>query len=204
MVKTIKGKAAVNIDFETRPLTPEAWVDFEAVMGPQGACYGCWCTHFRMAPKERREAHPDDRKAFMKQLVVSGPPPGLLGYLDGKPVGWVQVCPRSNVPRWNTPRTVSRPLDDHDADDPAVWAISCFFLKSGFRGRGLSHLLLSGAVDFAVANGARVVDACPIEKTKQPKSVGLYVGPLNVFEKYGFKTVAQRKEGRPLMRYEAG
>ena len=37
------------------PLTPDLWPDFEALFGKQGACYGCWCTHFRLPPAARRE-----------------------------------------------------------------------------------------------------------------------------------------------------
>ena len=35
------------------PLVPELWADFEDLFGKQGACYGCWCTHFRLAPAVR-------------------------------------------------------------------------------------------------------------------------------------------------------
>ncbi|MCA1970648.1 MAG: GNAT family N-acetyltransferase, partial [Rhizobium sp.] len=43
-------------------------------------------------------------------------------------------------------------------------------------------------------------EACPIDRTKQSKSVGLYVGPTRIFRAAGFEEVALRKEGRPLMR----
>ncbi|MEK1934037.1 MAG: GNAT family N-acetyltransferase, partial [Pararhizobium sp.] len=41
-------------DFEARPLTPDRWDDFATLFGPQGACYGCWCTYFRVSAKERQ------------------------------------------------------------------------------------------------------------------------------------------------------
>ncbi|TIV64275.1 MAG: GNAT family N-acetyltransferase, partial [Mesorhizobium sp.] len=44
------------------PLTPERWADFEDLFGKQGACYGCWCTHFRLAPAERRASDKERNK----------------------------------------------------------------------------------------------------------------------------------------------
>jgi hypothetical protein len=187
-------------DFHAKPLTPDRWQDFETLFGPQGACYGCWCTHFRIPADRRKTMDGDAKKAFMQARVDHGPPPGLLGYLDGVPIAWVQVGPRAELPGWNTPRTVSRPLDEADAQDPGVWAVSCFFMASKQRGKGISHRLLSEAVVHAGANGARLLEACPIDRTKQSKSVGLYVGSTRIFEAAGFSEVARRKDGRPLMR----
>lgn len=187
-------------EFFARPLTPDLWADFEVVMGPQGACYGCWCTYFRMSAAERKEASAAEKKAFMQARVERQPPPGVIGYIDGEPFGWVQVGPRADVPNWNSPRTLSRPLNEADANDPQVWAVSCFMMTNRRRGQGLSHALLGAAVDFARQSGARLVEACPMERAKQSKSVSLFVGPVNIFAAAGFEEVAQRKAGRPLMR----
>ncbi|MFC3165353.1 GNAT family N-acetyltransferase [Ciceribacter thiooxidans] len=190
----------MNDGFHAQPLSADRWGDFEAVMGPRGACYDCWCTYFRLVPAERKSFTGSEKKDFMRQRVNEGPPPGLIGYLGERPVGWVQVGPRADVPNWNSPRTVSRPLEEADAGDPAVWAVSCFFIVSKERGKGLSHRMLDAAVAHARTAGARVIDACPIERTKQSKSVGLYVGSRRIFEAAGFSEVASRKEGRPLVR----
>ena len=187
-------------DFRAVSLTPERWRDFETLFGPQGACGGCWCTYFRVLSSERKSMDGNARKAFMAGRVANGPPPGLLGYFGERPVGWVQVGPRAELPQWNAPKVVSRPLDERDAEDPRVWAVSCFFISSRERGKGLSHRMLSEAIAFAEANGARVIEACPIDRTKQSKSVGLYVGSTRIFEAAGFSEVARRKDGRPLMR----
>lgn len=187
-------------DFCARPLTPDRWDDFEALFGPQGACYGCWCTYFRIASSERKLLDGGAKRTFMRDRVLAGPPPGMLGYFGDTPVAWVQVGPRRELPQWNSPKVVSRPLDSKDADDPAVWAVSCFFMAPKQRGQGLSHRMLSEAIIFAGANGAGILEACPIDRTKQSKSVGLYVGSTRIFQAAGFSEVARRKDGRPLMR----
>ena len=185
---------------DIRPVTPDLWPSLETLFGPQGACYGCWCSYFRLAQKQREALSRDHKKLLLKEAAAAPLPPGLIALDSGVPVGWVQITPRAHVPRWNTTRTVSRPLDGDDPSDPGLWAISCFFIQSKRRGQGISHALVEAAVFHARDNGARIVEACPIEKAKHSKSVGLLVGSVSVFEKAGFQIAAERKSGRPLMR----
>lgn len=183
-----------------RPANADTWPLLEDLFGPSGACYGCWCTHFLLAPKVREAMPKPERRDLLRRSLSDEPAPGLIA-LDGEEaVGWVRVTPRAEVPRWNGERTVSRPLDGEDPGDRTHWAISCFFIRSRRRGQGISHLLARAAVDFAAGNGAAKLDACPIRKAKHSKSVGLFVGSVPVFEKAGFGIVAERKDGRPLMR----
>ncbi|HEU0222338.1 MAG TPA: GNAT family N-acetyltransferase [Paracoccaceae bacterium] len=184
------------------PLTPERWPDFEALFGPNGACAGCWCTYFRMRPKERQAGDAAARRAFIRERIAAGPPPGMLAYAGPEAVGWLQIGPRADVPEWNNRGRASAPLEDGPAEDPSVWAASCFFARAKVRGQGLSHRLLAGGIAFARAAGARLLEACPMDRAKQAKSVGLYVGSTAVFLRAGFREVARRKPGRPLMRLE--
>jgi predicted GNAT family acetyltransferase len=182
------------------PLTADRWSDFEALFGKQGACYGCWCTYFRLAPKQRKVNSSQDNKAFIRTRIEAGPPPGLLGYAQGEAVAWMQIGSRADVPQFNNSGRVSAPLPDAPAEDETIWVISCFFTKSARRGQGLSHTMVSAGIDYARLNGARLLEACPMDQAKQAKSVGLFVGSTRVFEKAGFEQVALRKDGRPLMR----
>ncbi len=183
---------------EIAPLTPDQWDAFAELFGVQGACYGCWCTYFRLAPKDRQKNDRNANKAWMKQRIKAGPPPGILAFEEGQAIGWLQVGPRADIPQFNSARRVSAPLDDAPADDTSVWAMSCFFVAKAARRRGLSGHLINGGLDFARQNGARVVEACPMDRSKSPLS--LFVGSSHVFEQAGFQQVALRKEGRPLMR----
>lgn len=182
------------------PLTPDLWLAFEDLFGKQGACYGCWCTHFRLPPAMRRENNRERNKDHIKARIESGPPPGLLALEGARADGWMQIGPRADVPEWNNRGRVSAPLDDASVDDPAVWAVSCFFLRPSARRRGMTHALLQAGIDHARKNGARLVEACPMRQSKDSRSIGLYVGSARVFEKAGFEKVAERKAGRPLMR----
>ena len=75
----------------------------------------------------------------------------------------MQIGPRADVPEWNNAGRGSAPVAPGDASDPAVWAISCFFLRTTARGKGLTHRLVGAGLAFARENGARFVDACPID-----------------------------------------
>ncbi|WEX78630.1 GNAT family N-acetyltransferase [Sinorhizobium numidicum] len=184
------------------PVTADRWRDFEQLFGPQGAFCGCWCAALRLPHAIRTKMSAAERKDFIKNRIETGPPPGILGYREGAPVAWVQVGPRHDVPQFNSPRTVSRPLEDREAEDETVWALSCLFLLSPLRGKGLSRSMLAAAIDHARAGGARYLDACPIDHAKQSKSVVLCTGSTAIFDAAGFEIVARRKDGRPLMRLD--
>jgi len=183
------------------PLTAERWPDFEDLFGKQGACYGWWCTHFRLPPAVRRDNDRARNKDHIQARIMAGPAPGLLAYAEGRAVGWMQIGPRADVPEWNNAGRVSAPVEPNDAADPSVWAISCFFLRSSARGKGLTHRMVSAGIEFARAGGARLVEACPIDQSKDSRSIGLFVGSTRVFEKAGFEPAVVRKSGRPLMRF---
>jgi predicted GNAT family acetyltransferase len=182
------------------PVTGGLWPDFEDLFGKQGACYGCWCTHFRLPPAVRRENDRERNKDHIKARIEAGPPPGLLAFENGKAIGWMQIGPRADVPEWNNAGRGSAPLDPADSQDAGVWAISCFFIRLKARGQGVTHRLVEGGIAFARENRARLVEACPMDLSKDSRSIGLYVGSSRVFEKAGFERVVERKAGRPLMR----
>jgi hypothetical protein len=183
------------------PLTPDLWLAFEDLFGRQGACFGCWCTYFRLPPAARRESNGARNRDLIKARVDAGPPPGLLSFEEGVATGWMQIGPRGDVPEWNNARRASAPLDPGDAADPAVWAISCFFIRNKARGQGLTHKLVAAGIDYARQNEARLIEACPMDLSKDSRSLGLFVGSTRVFHQAGFETVVTRRAGRPLVRY---
>ena len=199
MNKTALEEVVMPVDIQ--PLTPDLWPAFEDLFGKQGACYGCWCTYFRLPPAARKANDSQQKKAIIRKRIEAGPPPGLLAFDDGQAVGWMQIGPRADVPEWNNAGRGSAPVEPGHASDPAVWAISCFFLRKKARGTGLTHRLVEAGLAFARENEARFVEACPINHSKSSDSVGLFVGSTRVFEKAGFSRLAERKAGRPLMRY---
>jgi predicted GNAT family acetyltransferase len=81
-----------------------------------------------------------------------------------------------------------------------VWGISCFVTRSGCRRQGIATALLAGATLWARENGARVLDACPVDADGKRPPTALYHGVASTFRAAGFREVVRRRRDRPLMR----
>ncbi|MBB5517988.1 GNAT family N-acetyltransferase [Amphiplicatus metriothermophilus] len=199
-------RASAKPAFAVHPLTAERWADLETVFGPTGGYCGCWCMYWR-APRRDFE-NPEARKqmkARFRRRVRKGPPPGLIAYAcDGEPVGWMQLTPRPDAPNWNGPRRLSAPLDPAEGDDPNVWAINCFVVRRRWRRKGVARALLGAGIDWARKNGARCIDACPVETAENKPAVSLYHGTAAMFARAGFVEIARRRGDRPLVRLRFG
>lgn len=183
-----------------RPLTPARWDDLLELFGERGAYAGCWCMFFRVRQSELNEGARDkgrgNRRLF-KKLVDGRKVPGLLAYLDGRPVGWCSVAPRSEFGRVERSPT-TKPVDD----ETGVWSIVCFYIDRRHRGCGVSSALLEGAVEHARKKGGRIVEGYPIDSSvRKVANAEGYYGFQSMFEAAGFEEVARRSPSRPLMRY---
>jgi nucleoside-diphosphate-sugar epimerase len=88
-------------------------------------------------------------KAALRTLTKRGPPPGLLA-LDGDlAVGWCQLTPRADLP-WLARAPHVRP----PGDDESVWALSCFYVRRGYRQQGVAADLIDAALRAAKEAGA--------------------------------------------------
>lgn len=181
---------------ECHPLTPERWNDFETLFGRNGACGGCWCMLWRTPPKEFEASKGAGNRKAMKALVDAGEVPGLLGYVDGRPAGWVALAPREDYPALARSR-VMKPIDDQ-----AVWSVSCLFIHRTHRRTGVSVQLLRAAAAHARAMGAPVLEGYPVEpKGDKPVPAAFaWTGIPRAFEAAGFREVARRSPTRPIMR----
>ena len=168
----------------------------EQVFGPKGAYGGCWCMWFRRRRKESERATNAQNKAALKAIVESGEPPGLIAYVDGGPAAWVSLDPREKYPLLVHSRK-NPPIDDQ-----RVWSIVCFVVAKAYRRQGLMSELLRGAVDHARRQGARIVEAYPMEPSSEMTGDAGFTGVLSVFRAAGFREVGRSKTGRPIVRLD--
>jgi GNAT superfamily N-acetyltransferase len=183
---------------EIHDATAERWADVEQVMAGRGDPDRCWCQFFRLTNAGWRDTRTADRRAALREQVSdSAPAPGVVGYVDGEPVGWCAVAPRTDYVRLATTR-VAQATEDADG----VWSVTCFVVRVGHRRRGLGTELLAGAVDLARRHGAAVVEGYPVDPTAQAQttSSGLYHGAASTFAALGFTEVARPTAARPVMR----
>ena len=111
--------------------------DVSAVLRPRSnPDKACWCLTYRMSPAELNAGIPGSRPAAMSELCSRDPGPGLVAYLDGAPVGWCGVGPRSDFHRLTHSRTIQH------LDDVPAWSVVCLVVASGHRGKGIAAAML--------------------------------------------------------------
>jgi predicted GNAT family acetyltransferase len=195
MGKLVKTSAA---QFTVHPLTPARWADVEDLFGPEkGANSGCWCMWPRLTGADFKAMGKEKRKKAFKSCVATGPVPGLLLYEKGQAIGWVAVSPRADVIRFEKAKASAL---EPDKDAQTHYAITCFYVRTGHRKRGLMSDLAKAAIAYARKKKAKAIDVCPIETDKPLMWGEGFVGIVSVFRELGFTEVARRSPRRPLMR----
>lgn len=175
-----------------RPLTPDLWPALEDLFGKHGACNGCWCMYWRIGAAYRRQPGEKNKAAF-REMVEHGPPPGLLAFDGDVPVGWCQLTPRDAVPWLDRTWRLAR------VDTAPVWSISCFYVRKGYRRRGVTSALIAAALGAARRAKACALEAYPLDADETPSTSS--TGFASTFERAGFKTVARHVAARPIMRH---
>jgi GNAT superfamily N-acetyltransferase len=192
------------------PANEARWKDLAAVFGKRGQGAVCWCQRYKLAPREAFKHVPAAERAerLKAQAGCGGPGPtsGLVAYRQGEPVGWCAVEPRCAYPGLLRVYRVPWAGRTEDRTDASVWAVTCFFVRAGFRRQGVSYALARAAVGFAEARGARALEGYPmLTAPGQEITWGeMSVGARSVFEAAGFREVSRPSARRMVMRVEFG
>ena len=190
------------------PANEASWDDLRAVFGTADYAARCLCQRFKVVGWVWRDTTFEERTAMLQAQTACGDPDaeatsGLVAYLDDEPVGWVAVQPRTAYPKMRTLR-VPWTGRNEDKDDDGVWAVTCFVVRKGYRGRGLTYHLARAAVDFARERGARAIEgyAMITPPGKEITWGELHVGACQVFEEAGFEEVCHPTVRRVIMRID--
>jgi GNAT superfamily N-acetyltransferase len=190
-----------------RPANEASWDDLTAVFGRTDAGE-CQCQRYKVIGWIWRDSTLAQRTSMLRAQTACGRPnahatSGLVAYVDDEPAGWVAVEPRTAYPKLRTSR-VPWSGRQEDKDDDGVWAVTCFAVRKGYRGRGLTYALALATIDFARERGARALEAYPMitEPGKEITWGELHVGARQVFEEAGFKEVTHPTKRRVVMRID--
>ena len=190
------------------PANRASWDDLVAIFGTADYACRCQCQRFKVLGWFWRDTTLDERTTMRQQQTACGDADapatsGLVGFLDGEPVGWVAVEPRTAYPKLRTSR-ITWSGRAEDKDDDGVWAVTCLVIRKGFRGRGLTYPLARATIDFAKERGARAIEAYPM--ITQPGTTitwgEMHVGARQVFSDAGFEEVSRPTVRRVVMRID--
>jgi GNAT superfamily N-acetyltransferase len=169
------------VSIVVRPATKERFDDVAIMLGPKNPDSSvCWCLSHRLDWKTNRELVGRARGEYVRKLCSRTVAPGVLAYSDAEVVGWAAVALRSELP-------FARSAKIPHVDDLPVWSAWCIRVRPGYRGRGISHALLDGAVAYARAQGSPAIEGYPVDNQGEKVDVTMaYVGTRKLFEEAGF------------------
>ena len=169
-----------------QPATHARFDDVRTMLGPRNPTSSvCWCLSHRIPAKDNTSLAGQARADVVEALTRKRTKPGVLAYDGDEVVGWAAVAPRADLP-------FARSTKIPHVDDRAAWSAWCIRVRPGHRGRGISHVLLEGAVAYAAQQGAPVVEGYPVDNRGQKVDLTMaYVGTRALFEKAGFTLAAR-------------
>jgi GNAT superfamily N-acetyltransferase len=192
------------------PAHEASWEDLQAVFGTRGSAVMCQCQRYKLRPREAFRKFPaEERAARLRAQTNSGHPEadttsGLVAYLGAEPVGWCAVEPRTAYTGLLRNNRVPWDGRAEDKDDDSVWAVTCVFIRAGFRRRGVGYALARAAVDFARGRGARALEGYPMLTPPGQKIATdeIHVGTRSIFAAAGFTEVSHPTLRRVVMRID--
>jgi GNAT superfamily N-acetyltransferase len=191
------------------PANEASCEDLRTVFGTRGEAAQCQCQRFKTPATrwdQEKASGPVERRARqLHEQTHCGHPDspttsGLIAYLDGEPVGWCAVEPRTAYVRLQRKPLVWAGRTEEKADE-GVWSVPCLITRAGYRRRGVTHALARAAVEHARQGGARAVEGYPmITELGEEISWGeLHVGNRTVFAAAGFAEVSHPTPRRVVM-----
>ncbi|MEU8756939.1 GNAT family N-acetyltransferase [Streptomyces chartreusis] len=200
--------AETDGEISVLPANEVSWDDLQTVFGERGDAAACQCQRFKIRDSMWRSVPVEERALRLHEQTNCGDPDatdtsGLVAFLDGEPVGWCAVEPRTAYQRLLRTRVPWLGRDEDKTDD-TVWAVTCFVTRKGYRRRGVTYALAAATVDFARKRGARALEAYPmLTQPGQEITWGeLLVGSRGIFVEAGFTEISHPTPRRFVMRID--
>ncbi|WP_164233897.1 GNAT family N-acetyltransferase [Microbacterium hydrocarbonoxydans] len=187
------------VTITTEVATIARWDDVQHALTGGGDGASCQCIWPVLSNKDWNATTTPQRKEMLREEIQTGPPPGIIAYVDGEAAGWIRIGPRTRQAR--VPRTrIIAASSTEPFDDDSVWAVTCFVVRREHRGTGLNTELLRAAVEYARESGARLIEGYPVDtRGQQKRSNDLFHGTLSTFLAAGFEEKTEMKPGRALV-----
>ena len=170
--------------YVVKPLTADTWPDFaDLAERHNGVWGGCWCLGFHAEGAQRGP----ERRALKQRRVEQGDAHAALVFDGDRCVGWCQFGPSDELPRIKFARAYRAVVAE-----PPDWRITCFFVDSSHRHRGVAAAALKGALAEIARLGGGTVESTPEDVDGRTVSSSfLYNASVSMFERQGFSRTRQ-------------
>ena len=173
--------------YDIKALSEATWPDFAALVERHNGVWGgCWCIGFHAEGGQRGTDHRGQKEL----RVRNGDAHAALVFDGDRCVGWCQFGSPEELPRIKFARAYNE-----GATKPPDWRITCFFVDTEYRHKGVAAAALKGALREIAALGGGTVESSPenVEGRKVSNSF-LFNATLAMFEQEGF--VRSRQLGK--------
>jgi ribosomal protein S18 acetylase RimI-like enzyme len=184
------------VSYEIRALDDGTWACFaDLVERHRGVWGGCWCMGFHAEGVGKDTTYELNRERKRARVGAGTTHAALV--LDGDTcIGWCQYGSTDELPRIK-----HRKAYDAIALDPPDWRITCFFVDSAHRRRGVAEAALAGALALIAQAGGGVVESYPEDTTdRKVSSSFLHNATVSMFEAQGFERVRRIGKDRLVVR----
>jgi GNAT superfamily N-acetyltransferase len=188
-----------NAQYAIRPLGPDTWDAFARLAGRHnGVWNGCWCTWFHASPADRggKERTAESNRALKERLVNDHRAHAALVFDGEEAVAWCQYGTPEELPNIKHRKEYEAKLDRLPE-----YRITCFFVDSKYRRKGVAALALQGALQLIGQAGGGTVEAYPQDTHGQKVSASfLYSVTRSLFEQAGFSYIRHQGKNHAVMR----
>jgi hypothetical protein len=197
---------ATTLEITVVPANEATWENLQAVFGTRGQASRCQCQRYKLRPREYFGSFPvEDRAYRFRRQTDCGHPEaettsGLVAYLDGDPVGWCAVEPRTEYEGLVRNNRVPWEGRSEDKTDDSVWAVTCLFAPGSASAASAAHSR-APPWTFARDRGARAIEGYPMT-TEDVIAEELHVGTKGTFAGAGFTEVSRPTLRRVVMRID--
>ena len=183
-------------DYTIAALGPDTWDAFAGLAERHNGVFGgCWCTWFHTFSSEKSRTVEGNR-SLKQRLVAEGRAHAALVMDGDEAVAWCEYGPPSELPN-----IYHRKQYEAELDVEPDYRVTCIFVDRRYRRRGLSAVVLDGALRLIGEAGGGVVEGYPHDNQGARKAV-LYSGTRALFERAGFTYVRAKGQGNCVMRTE--
>lgn len=188
-----------NPRISVRPLTSDDWPVIERLFGANGACGGCWCMYWRLPRGGRlwQENKGTKNKQAFRRLVKAGKVHACFAFAADEPVGWCCVGPRADFPRIERTKALATDWK------PDTWSVTCLYIKSCWRRKGVATKLVNGATRLARDLGAAELEAYPVRTPNDGEPIPAafaWTGVPALFTRHRFVTITPPDRSRDVYR----